>query len=64
MSLVQKENAFGRLILKRHRDNWSKDNPDLKPISIILTTLAARAYNGETDIVAALAMFLKRWAVW
>ncbi len=41
-------------ILKRHRDNWSRDNPDVKPISIIITTLAARAYRGETDIVEAL----------
>lgn len=45
-------------ILKRHRDNWSKGNPDSKPISIIITTLAARAYNGETDIVAALGSVL------
>jgi len=47
-------------ILKRHRDNWSKDNPDSKPISIIITTLAARAYNGETDIVAALGNVLEK----
>ncbi len=47
-------------ILKRHRDNWSKDNPDYKPISIIITTLAARAYNGETDIVAALGNVLEK----
>jgi hypothetical protein len=47
-------------ILKSHRDNWSKDNPDLKPISIIITTLAARAYNGETDIVAALGNVLEK----
>lgn len=45
-------------ILKRHRDFWSKDNPDSKPISIILTTLAARAYNGENDIVLALENIL------
>lgn len=47
-------------ILKRHRDNWSTDNPDSKPISIIITTLAARAYDGETDIVAALGNVLKK----
>ncbi|MDH4183338.1 MAG: nucleotidyltransferase [Nitrospinota bacterium] len=47
-------------ILKRHRDNWSKDNPDSRPISIIITTLAARAYNGETDIVAALGSVLEK----
>ena len=47
-------------ILKRHRDNWSKDNPESKPISIIITTLAARAYNGETDIVEALGNVLEK----
>lgn len=47
-------------ILKRHRDNWSKDNPDLKPISIIITTLAARAYNGETGVVTALGNVLEK----
>lgn len=47
-------------ILKRHRDNWSRGNPDSKPISIIITTLAARAYNGETDLVAALENVLNK----
>jgi hypothetical protein len=47
-------------LLKRHRDNWSKNNPDSKPISIIITTLAARAYNGETDIVDALGNVLEK----
>ena len=47
-------------ILKRHRDNWSKDNPDSKPISIIITTLAAEAYNGESDIVTALGKVLEK----
>jgi hypothetical protein len=40
-------------ILKRHRDikfNGDKD----KPISIIITTLAAKAYNKETDIITGL----------
>ena len=41
-------------LLKRHRDHWSRDNPDTKPISIIITTLAARAYDGEVDIIDAL----------
>ncbi len=45
-------------LLKRHRDNWSNNNPDSKPISIIITTLAARAYNGETNIVLALENIL------
>lgn len=41
-------------ILKRHRDIFFKNNPDDKPISMIITTLAALAYNGETDLVSAL----------
>ncbi len=54
--LFKKKTPLQRVIqiLKRHRDNWSKSNPDSKPISIIITTLAARAYNDETDIVTAL----------
>jgi hypothetical protein len=45
-------------ILKRHRDMMFKNSPDRKPISIIITTLAARAYNGETDISQALESIL------
>lgn len=41
-------------LLKRHRDQMFKDDPDIKPISIIITTLAARAYKGEPDIKTAL----------
>lgn len=60
--LFKKKTPLQRVIqlLKRHRDNWSKDNPDSKPISIIITTLAARAYDGETDIVVALGNVLKK----
>ncbi len=60
--LFKKKTPLQRVIqiLKRHRDNWSKDNSDSKPISIIITTLAARAYNGETDIVAALGNVLEK----
>ncbi len=60
--LFKKKTPLQRVvqILKRHRDNWSKDNPESKPISIIITTLAARAYNGETDIVAALNNVLEK----
>ena len=40
-------------ILKRHRDlHYGKD--DDKPISIIITTLAARAYENESDLYQAL----------
>jgi hypothetical protein len=41
-------------LLKRHRDLMFKDDPDLKPISIIITTLAARVFQGETDVVSTL----------
>ena len=60
--LFKKKTPLQRVIqiLKRHRDNWSKDNPDSKPISIIITTLAARAYSAENDIVAALGNVLEK----
>lgn len=41
-------------MLKRHRDIMFRRNPDGRPISIIITTLAAQAYNGETDLQFAL----------
>jgi Second Messenger Oligonucleotide or Dinucleotide Synthetase domain len=41
-------------LLKRHRDIRFQKDLDDKPISIIITTLAAKAYKGETDIVEAL----------
>ena len=33
-------------------------NEDSKPISVIITTLAARAYRGESDLVSALSNIL------
>ena len=41
-------------LLKRHRDIMFADEPDGKPASIIITTLAAKAYKGEVEIAAAL----------
>ena len=41
-------------ILKRHRDIIFKDDLADKPISIIITTLAAKVYNNEADIFEAL----------
>ena len=41
-------------ILKRHRDIHFQDNPDNKPISIIITTLATIAYGNETELYSAL----------
>lgn len=41
-------------LMKRHRDIMFNGNEDDKPISIIITTLAARAYNDATDLLDAL----------
>ena len=46
-------------LLKRHRDCMFKDNEDSKPISVIITTLSAHAYNGEADIASALKTILR-----
>lgn len=50
-------------IMKYHRDVNFKDNPDDKPISIILTTLAANFYEGEQDVVNALQGIVNRIVV-
>ncbi len=47
-------------ILKRHRDIYFGGKED-KPISIIITTLAARAYNGEEDLATALVNVVKNF---
>ncbi|MEW5905817.1 MAG: hypothetical protein AB1734_03445, partial [Elusimicrobiota bacterium] len=47
-------------ILKRHRDIMFKDDSDGKPISIIITTLAALAYEGETELDDTLSGVLQR----
>lgn len=47
-------------LLKRHRDIHFSEQPDLQPISIIITTLAGRAYEGETSVAAAVAGVLGR----
>ena len=41
-------------ILKRHRDLHFRKTPKRKPVSILVTTIAASAYRGETDLVVAL----------
>ncbi|EGR3453426.1 TPA: nucleotidyltransferase [Vibrio parahaemolyticus] len=48
------------MILKRHRDMMFEDNSKDKPISIILTTLSAHAYQGEDSIGSALLSILFR----
>lgn len=47
-------------ILKRHRDIRYQGNPDDKPISIIITTLAADVYHGESDVFEALMAVVPR----
>lgn len=48
------------MILKRHRDGMFVGRYDERPISIIITTLAAHAYNGEEKIADALFSILSR----
>lgn len=47
-------------ILKCHRDRMFEDAPDSKPISVIITTLAAEAYQGEYGLSEALEGILSR----
>lgn len=45
-------------LLKRHRDCMFAGDCEFRPISIIITTLAAHAYNEETTIAGALQSIL------
>lgn len=47
-------------LLKRHRDVMFIANHDKKPISIIISTLAAHTYRGESSLVDALLNMLPR----
>lgn len=47
-------------VLKRHRDMVFKDQEDLKPVSVLITTLAALAYDGEANLYQALDGILTR----
>ena len=47
-------------ILKRHRDVMFSKEVDSQPISIIITTLAAEAYQGEADVPSALMGIVSR----
>ena len=46
-------------LLKRHRDLMFIDRTDEKPISILITTLAAQSYNQEEDLTDALFSILR-----
>ncbi len=48
------------MILKRHRDTMFAEKPTDKPISIIVSTLAAPVYLGEETIGYALLSILSR----
>lgn len=45
-------------ILKRHRDVMFENDPENKPISIIITTLAGQIYSGESTILDTLIGFI------
>jgi len=45
-------------LLKRHRDVFFADDREGKPASVIITTLSAKAYQGEVEIADALETIL------
>ena len=47
-------------VLKRHRDVMFADDPEHKPISVILTTLSGLAYRGEDTVAKAVGGILSR----
>ena len=47
-------------LLKRHRDILFQNNDEDAPISIIITTLAARAYDGEANVYEALCNIVEK----
>jgi hypothetical protein len=47
-------------LLKRHRDIRFDKTPEIKPISIIITTVAAALYQGETDVYTSLINIVER----
>lgn len=47
-------------LLKRHRDIMFEGDEESKPISIIITTLAAKAYSGESDLLSAMENILSK----
>ncbi|MYZ42504.1 nucleotidyltransferase [Achromobacter sp. KS-M25] len=55
------------MILKRHRDYSFAGRQDERPISVIITTLAAHSYNGEETIGGALDAILgnmEKYILW
>ena len=48
-------------IIKRYRDIKFKETPDIKPISIILTTLIAEVYTGKESVYELIEKFSKEY---
>ena len=48
-------------ILKRYRDIKFQETPDIKPISIILTTLMAKVYTGKESVYELIEKFSKEY---
>jgi hypothetical protein len=49
-------------LLKRHRDIMFRNNPGDAPISMIITNLAAHAYEGQADLGAAFCHIVENMA--
>lgn len=47
-------------ILKDHRDTMFEHDPGHKPVSVIITTLAGQAYDGQTDLQEAINVIVDR----
>ncbi|MBL0063143.1 MAG: nucleotidyltransferase [bacterium] len=60
LPIYKRKTPLQRIIqlLKRHRDQMFQNRLELKPISIIITTLAASAYRGESDVSGAIDRIL------
>jgi hypothetical protein len=50
-------------LLKRHRDIHFSNDPDNRPASIIITTLAAQAYQGQDNVYETLAEITARMSL-
>ena len=51
-------------ILKRYRDIKFQEMPDIKPISIILTTLMAKIYTGKENVYELIEKFSKEYSMY
>ncbi len=51
-------------IIKRYRDIKFQENPDIKPISIILTTLMARIYTGKENVYELIEKFSEEYIMY